>query len=227
MKIKKGKTVLVLCVLSVVLIGISVFGQVYKYNLNEGRDRYLTTVFNLDEEHNIPTFFSTMMMLACSLLLILIGESKEERKGKYRWHWTGLGFIFFFLAFDEATVFHEKTIEPIRNFLNTGGLLHFAWVIPAGVFLLILLLCYWKFLVDLPARFRGLFVLSGSVYVAGAMGMEMLSGLFLSRQGEDNLGYALLTNFEETLEIIGLLLFIHALLSYVVYSGGRLSLKVK
>jgi len=226
-KISRKKVITALCIITIVLIALSVIGQIYKFTFNDGMDRYLTTVFNLDDEFNIPTFFMTVMLLSCSILLILIGESKSDFEGRYRWHWTILGIIFFLLALDEMIVLHEMTIRPVRSLLNTGGLFYFAWVIPAGLFLLVIFIFYWKFLVDLPTRFRILFILSGAIYITGVMGMEMVTGLVASRQAEENLLYAMLTNFEESLEMFGIILFIHALLSYIENIGRDLTLKVE
>ena len=227
MRIPRKKIIITLCLVSIVLITFSVLGQIYKFTLNDGNDRYLTTVFSLDEEHNIPTFFSTIMLLVCSLLFIVIGESKNDFEGRYRWHWTTLGLIFFGLANDEMLSFHELTIRPLRNLLNTSGLFYYAWVIPAGLFLLALVFWYWKFLAELPTRFRRLFILSGSIYVAGAVGIEMIGGLIASQQDQNNLIYAMVTNFEETLEIFGIILLIHALFSYIESLGSDLTFKVE
>ena len=227
MRIPRKKIIITLCLVAIVLITISVLGQIYKFTLNDGNDRYLTTVFDLDREHNIPTYFSTIMLLICSLLFIVIGESKNDFEGRYRWHWTILGIIFFGLAIDEMLSFHEKTIEPLRNLLNTSGLLYHAWVIPAGLFLLALAFWYRKFLAEMPTRFRRLFILSGLIYVIGAMGIEMIGGLIISRYDQNNLTYALLTNFEEFFEIFGIILLIHALFSYVASLGGVLTFKIE
>jgi len=226
-RIPRKKVITALCLMAVVLITLSVMGQIYKFTLNDGMDRYLTTVFNLDDEFNLPTFYMTLMLLTCSLLLVVIGESKIDFEGRYRWHWTILGIIFFYLALDEMIVLHEMTIRPVRNLLNTGGLFYYAWIIPAGLFLLVLFLFYWKFLLDLKARFRRLFILSGAIYVTGAIGLEMVSGLMVSLEGEGTLRQALLSNLEESLEIFGIILFIYALFSYIESVGRDLTLKIQ
>ena len=227
MRIPRKKIIITLCLVSIVIITFSVLGQIYKFTLNDGNDRYLTTVFSLDEEHNIPTFFSTIMLLVSSLLFIAIGESKNDFEGRYRWHWTTLGLIFFGMATDEMLMFHEITITPLRKLLNTSGLFYYAWVIPAGLFLVALFLWYRKFLAELPIKFRRLFILSGAIYIAGSMGMEMIGGLFTSQQGANSLTYAMITNFEETLEIIGIILLIHVLFSYIESLGGVLTLRIE
>ena len=222
---RKKEIITALCAVSIVLIALSVFGQIYKFTLNDGQDRYLTTIFNLDAEVNFPTFLSMGMLLFCSVLLVLIGRSRYALEVKYRWHWIILGLIFFGMAVDEMLQLHEMTIPPIRNYFHTTGVFHFAWVIPAGFFLVVLFLFYLKFLGELPGRFKNLFFLSASVYIGGAFGIEMIGGLIASGQGENSLFYALVTNTEESMEIFGLILFIYTLLAFIESLEGDIALR--
>lgn len=226
-RIPRRKIVVGLSIITLLLIVLSVSSQIYKFVINNGTDRYLTTMFSFDAEHNFPTFFSTIILLICSLLLIVIGESKKDPRDKFRWHWSILGFVFFYLATDEMLVLHEQTIGPIKNALHTSGFFLFAWVIPAGFFLLAFLLAYRKFLVELPTRFRRLFILSGLIYIAGAVVMELIGGNFASHSGTNNLFYALLTNLEEAFEMFGTIVFIHALFSYIEEHGNDLRFRVE
>lgn len=106
-------------------------------------------------------------------------------------------------------------MEPLRNKLNVGGLLYFAWVIPGAIFVGACLLVYVKFLSDLPAKTRGMFLIAGTLYVGGAMGMELLGGYHTELYGLENMPYVLITTFEELLEMLGIAVFIYALLSYI------------
>jgi hypothetical protein len=67
----------------------------------------------------------------------------------------------------------------------------------------------------LPAQTRRAFVLAGAIYIGGALGMEMIDGLYASLYGEKNLTYAFLTTIEETLEMLGIVVFLHTLLTYL------------
>lgn len=40
---------------------------------------YLVELFNPDSEKNIPTLFSTLLLMSCSILLGLIASSEEKR----------------------------------------------------------------------------------------------------------------------------------------------------
>ena len=71
------------------------------------------------------------------------------------------------------------------------------------------------FLLRLPSRTRNLFALSGIVYVGGAIGVEMLSASQADLNGEDNLAYALIVTLEELCEMVGVVLFLHALLDHL------------
>jgi len=65
-------------------------------------------------------------------------------------------------------------------------------------------------------------VIAAVVYVAGAAGMEVVEALLDRLWG--SLSFSLLTIVEETLEMAGLVIFIHALLSYLkdAPKGGTL-----
>jgi hypothetical protein len=79
---------------------------------------------------------------------------------------------------------------------------------------LIFVLAYLRFLRDLPKTTRLLFIVSGAVYVGGALGMDMLGGYFKSHPlGSFDMQPIMIT-IEEFMENMGIVLFIFALLSY-------------
>jgi hypothetical protein len=65
---------------------------------------------------------------------------------------------------------------------------------------------------------------AAAIYLAGAIGVEMLSGLQADLYGEANMGYALITTAEELLEMLGIVVLITALLNYLptAVSGIRI-----
>ncbi len=128
---------------------------------------------------------------------------------------------------DEALRLHERTSEPLRRLLNLDGLFYFAWVILAGILVLIFTIFYWKFLFDLPARFRKLFILSGSAYLAGPIGVQMLEGYYISLHGEYHFMYTMLTTLEESLEIFGSVLLFYSLFTYIESLGSELTIRLE
>ena len=82
------------------------------------------------------------------------------------------------------------------------------------------------FLTRLPVTTRWTFVSAGSLYVAGALGIEMLEARYhyVSHTWTD-LSYALLVGVEEPLEMTGIALFIYGISTYLARSGGTLSIR--
>ncbi|WP_315789210.1 hypothetical protein [Fischerella sp. JS2] len=175
----------------------------------------LKWLFNVDQETNIPSLYSAASLLFCSILLATISKVKKiARNSDYR-SWAGLSIIFVYLSLDEFISIHEILILPLRNALNTRGFLYFSWVIVGAIFVLLFLLRFWRFIFTLPKKTRHLFLIAGAIYVAGAIGIEMVGGYYANYYTETNMIYALITTVEEVLEMIGIVVFIYALLSYI------------
>ena len=198
---------------------MSILGQIYKFTI--GQDLYIkifeeiVELFNLDMENNLPTWYSTISLFFCSIILLLIGLVKKNVGDKFYLHWIILSIIFTILSLDENIQLHEKTIDPLRNFFNSSGIFYFAWTIPAIFLLLFLFFFFLKFLINLPKKSRILFLFSGSIFILGSIGGELVGGYWTSKFDQENLVYALITNFEEILEMTGILFFIYALLDYM------------
>ncbi|MBL7213055.1 MAG: hypothetical protein ISS61_11825 [Desulfobacteraceae bacterium] len=208
----------ILAVVVLLLTVASVVGQVYKYTI--GHDRYFVNFLDLDKEWNLPTWYASTSLLFCSLLLAIIALSLKKTKERFFFHWIFLSAIFLILALDEGLKFHEQSITPLRNLFSsmgyeTAGLFYFSWVFPAAILVIIFLAAYARFLINLPSRTRVLFITAGTVYVGGALFIESITGLYASYAGRENLTYAILTNAEEVFEMVGTLVFIYALLSYI------------
>ncbi len=182
--------------------------------------------FDFNSEGNIPTMYSSILLILSSILLMLIALERKRNKLKY-YYWSGLALIFLFLAVDEFVKIHEHGNAFIITYTNTNvsGLLFYPWVIPYTIFLLIFIIIYWKFLVKLPKSIRRLFTLSGLVYVVGSIGIEILGGWQHELHGNYNITYYFLYSLEEFLEMVGINLFIYTLLRYLKQINFSLELK--
>ena len=108
------------------------------------------------------------------------------------------------------------TIKPLRSLLNTTGLFHYAWIIPGIIAVVVLVVAYLKFLAHLPKKTRLLFIASGVLYVAGAIGFESVTGLFVESDGtRGGTMWELIATLEELFEMLGIVLFIYTLLDYI------------
>lgn len=209
------------------LVLLSLIGQFTVYFLpNYPLRNNFAQLFNVDLERNIPTMYSASALLFCSILLAIIANAKKIAGNTYLRHWTGLSIIFLYLSLDEALIIHDKLIKPLRSTFNASGFLYFTWVIPGAIFVLVCLLAFLKFLTHLPAQTRRLFLIAGLIFVTGALGVEMVGGYYSNLYGERNIGYAIITTIEELLEMLGIVAFIYALLSYMSFHITSVGLQV-
>ncbi|WP_179007526.1 hypothetical protein [Winogradskyella forsetii] len=188
--------------------------------------RLLVKLLNVNLEANLPTYFSSLVLLADAILLALIAYGNRAIGGRF-WHWIGLSLIFVFISLDEMIQIHEQLRAPMEALFNTSGLLYFAWFIPYMAIVVILGIAYFKFMMSLPKKILKLFILAGVVFVSGAVGMEMLGGLHAEVHGEDTLTYALMYSFEEFLEMSGGAIFFYALIVYIEMNFEKLRLRFK
>lgn len=208
---------LLLCTNILGLVSRFVFEHDYVYGL--------IGLFDFNTEKNIPTFYSSVALIIASLLLLFITNLHKKEQLPYVL-WGVLSFIFLFLSIDEISSIHEKLNEPIKNNIDATGLLYFAWVIPYGIALIAFVAAYLKFLLKLPKTTMRLFILSGSLFVLGAIGFEMLGGWQAELNGNRGLLYAIFYTFEESLEMLGVALFIYALLEYILIRKQSLNISL-
>ena len=201
----------------IVLIVASFLGQA----VHLLADDYLTgtrtfaAFFDVDGEKNIPTYFASFALLSCSVLLAGIASFKKSANSRFILHWSALSIIFLLLSLDETVGFHELTIAPLRSALDAEGFLYYTWVVPGIAFLFVFVLSYLRFFINLPADIRRLFLFAGVLYVAGAVGGELVSGRHADLYGTENMMYVTLVTIEEFLEMMGVLVFIYTLMSYM------------
>jgi hypothetical protein len=101
--------------------------------------------------------------------------------------------------------------------MDISGDHFFAWVIPYSLLVLLVGVAYLRFVFRLPPFVRDRVLLAGFVFVAGALGLEIVESYYYSQSGVKDLNFAILTTLEESMEMFGILLFIYALLHYIAY----------
>ena len=170
--------------------------------------------------------FLSMFLAAGMLAVIAFSETRQRRTPSLHLYWWGLSLIFLFLACDEAIMLHERLIEPIRDRFHLSGFFYYAWVLPYGIFALIIFALYLRFLLRLPREIAWLLVISGSMYVGGALGMEMVGGWYVEQHlgAEHTVRHSQIEvafqTVEESLEMMGIVVFIYTLARYAAGNGG-------
>lgn len=177
----------------------------------------LVKFFYVELELNAPAFFSTLLLLFASLLLAIITVLKKKQTASFVLYWSILSIGFLFMAFDEIAAVHERLIEPMQAILGEQnlGVFYFAWVVPAVALVVCLGIFFLRFLINLPVKTRWTFLIAATMYLGGAVGLEMVEGWYSEINGRETLLYITLTTLEETLEMVGTIVFIWALLGYI------------
>ena len=179
-------------------------------------DNVFCRLFNMDMESNIPTWFQAAILLSSSFLAAwtALTYSKEEKKVRNFWFFVSV--ILMYLSIDEISILHERVRMPSNIEISFGALTlpaHFVWVIPGIVAVLIVgsLIIKPLFMIDKATRMR--LFLAGFIYVAGAIGCEIIGASIWETSGKfRTLSYSLIAGVEELGEITGCIICLRAIL---------------
>lgn len=177
-------------------------------------------VFDVGREHNIPTWYASILWVILGALGVLGAVLTERRVG-----WSVFAAVGFAAALDEYTQLHERLDQLGRPLADLLGLdLWFTWVLPAIPLMLLSAAVCLPLLWALPATQRWLLVIAGAVFFAGAVVTETISGQVLAVfGGEVTPHYMYVTMLEELLELLGVVVAIGAvagLYSWRVVDGS-------
>src|SRR5512142_3285394 len=115
-----------------VLLGLHLAVNVIRIVTGHGDMMGLLPLFDFWLEQNVPTLFSTLILVAASALLYYVHVLKRQQDPKATRHWQFLSWAFLYLAVDEFAELHEKLSKPtqrITGFLP-GSFEHWGWVAP-------------------------------------------------------------------------------------------------
>lgn len=203
------------------LAGMGALALYSTYVLGHGSVYGLVPMFLLDAEGNVPTFFSALNLILCSLLLMLVATFTARSGGRFVGSWVLLGIGAAFVGVDEAAQIHELLD---RNPQWTGGALRgedSPWVLVYGVVALAFAMATAGLFLHLPRRYQVLFALGAGMFVAGSIGLEIIGARELTGAGKTWF-YAVVNGTEEVLEMAAVTLVNASLLSYIQSRHGPL-----
>lgn len=220
-----------------ILVVLSVFTS-FAHLVLHWRLQALTILVDLDTEANLPTLFNVLLFYFGAALFLLHGRETFTKAAR---GWKTMAWVFLFLGMDEGAQIHEKFILVTKRLLEGsvgdrfGGWFHYAWVIPYALAMIVLAVYLFHWFMGLSPVLQKRLIISGIVYVFGAMFMEMAGGKLLESlppidpanypwmypggadaaggfSGSMQPGVIALYTVEETCEMAGLILCIRALL---------------
>lgn len=199
-------------------IGFLALGQMLSlreiYPLGDQPTAGLIGVASFRGESNLVTWYGSMLLMGCALLLGAITAAVRRRAARGWLPWAGLAITFVVLSIDEVCGFHELLSDPMDQLFDYPGPLLYSWVIPGVVFVLAFAALFAPFLRRLPPRSRWHFTCAGALYVGGALGMEMILGIQTKSHGSSNLTFDLLLSVKKLMQLLGSAAFVYALLAY-------------
>ncbi|QHC01152.1 hypothetical protein EK0264_13190 [Epidermidibacterium keratini] len=182
---------------------------------NPDESAVLPTMFDVNTEANIPSWFSASLWLLCAVAAVSIGVLLGRAS------WYLLAGVCALASADEAAALHEAVLGGIAAQIDSSamGLLHFTWVVPGALVASLVALMFWRLMRSLPRRARRGLIVAGALFLTGSIGAESISGLVFRAQG-DGFGYVVATSVEEAMEMTAVILFLATLLSLLHFRRG-------
>ena len=175
--------------------------------------RFWFYFFDVGREINLPTWFSAGLWITAGILAGYFAR----RASRHRGSWALFCAVCMVFSIDETLELHER-LDVIGSELGRYLPLQlgFTWVIPGVLIAGLIGLSLLRMVLGLPRTSRAGLLAAGIIFVAGGVGVETLSGLFI--QG-DTLPWQffLLTLVEESLEMTGIALGVAALAHLIAY----------
>jgi hypothetical protein len=223
--------ILVLC--AIILCVVSYIGEFFNSTYLQSdvlRNQQLiriATLFNVNNEANIPNWYSTVLLFGAAGILVVIAGVKLAMHDRYRFHWAGLAIIYSLLSLDEAASLHNSLSSVMHSLTHSNSLGFAAWAVPAVAFAALLGVVYAKFLWSMPPRVRIMIIVAAVIYVTGAAGLEVSEAIFEKLNITEHMAYVAFWTIEELFEMFGTSLFIFAMLTYMRTKMDDVKLSIK
>ncbi|WP_137681751.1 hypothetical protein [Aurantiacibacter suaedae] len=186
--------------------------------------------FSLVRDLSIPSWASSIVMLTCAIALSLTAWSESRTGSPFARGWWIISFAFFALSLDEIVMVHELSGIILQRAApgveELGGIFHYSWVLIAIPVVAFFAAIMFRWFLVLGRRTQMQFLLSGAIFLSGAIGLEMAGAALDAATSENGMTYFMLTSIEESLELLGISLFLLAILERFSEKGISLQMSV-
>jgi len=211
-KLRSASIIKFLSIIAILLILLNSIMLIVYFYVDDSKIFDFIQMVDLDQEANLPTVFSSAILLIAAFLFYLLSQkSKTSQDGQYH-YWLGLSTVFGFLGFDEGATIHETLGDLTEKYVNASGYLHYPWVISYGILVIILGFLYFRFFLKMEKKLFWSFMKAAAIFLTGAIGFELLGAKEASLHGSDTMLYCYYYTIEESLEMFGVIYLISILL---------------
>ncbi|MBD0335152.1 MAG: hypothetical protein ICV62_06670 [Cyanobacteria bacterium Co-bin13] len=214
-RISANKLVRSLIAIGIALSLASLFIQSVLYFSDFSIHPKIVFYLDVDAEGNVPTLYSSALLLLSSVLLYTIAAATRGARKKL--YWQGLSLVFLFLSADELLELHENINRLLNSATQVGDSISGTdrWDVFSLMLFAIVGLSYFRFFLSLPQRVKRLFLVAAASFVIGGAGIEFVGVNFLPSVYHQPIFLAeVISTVEEFLEMLGSCLFISGLLAY-------------
>lgn len=214
-----------------ILVFIGLFYYVYTDTHSDDIIDAIFEIFDVGDESSIPTLFSVVNLLIASVLSFVIYFTEKGKKNWLVIGWLVLSIVLLFLSIDEGAEIHERAGTRFLEFtaLDIPLINDHKWLLAGGLLTLVVAPLFIPFLLQLDGRTRLLLVLSGAIFLGGALGLEFVGAWMMHEHGyvKSDLVYHVRRVLEEAFEMYGIALLNCTLLGYLSLRGAALTLTTK
>jgi hypothetical protein len=174
-------------------------------------------LFDINNEYNIPALYSACAIWFSAALLLFIYRQEKKAGTPKAYYWRHFAYLFMFLGIDELASIHEifGRFAPMIWERFPALQISRKWIIPFSPVLLAMAIYFFRFYLLLSKENRVRFTAAGLVFLAGAVGIEILGEWYAIAYEMPPVfrGYSAIA--EEGCEMLGIVLFIRALLMHI------------
>jgi hypothetical protein len=200
---------------AVALTIVGVVTNVSYATMHRAPDRFQRFV-DVNGEGNLPTWYSVVLLAASAAAVWTIGQQRRRSRTADASAWCVLALVVAVMSLDEMVSLHEAAGKAISDRVDLPVLGKYAWIVPGGVAAIGAARVLHRAVRSVPPLTRRRLVGAASVFIGAALGVEVLEALLLN-DGRNYLGDGMhvLTGAQECFEMLGVVLFLYALLGEV------------
>ncbi|SFZ97915.1 hypothetical protein MNB_SV-5-1266 [hydrothermal vent metagenome] len=210
--LKSNKIIQFLSTIAIILILLNTMMLIGYFYIDNPKEFDFVQMVDLDQEANLPTLFSSALLLISAFLFYLLSKKSQILQDTSHLYWLGLSIVFVFLGFDESAKIHETLGDWTEQYVDASGYIHYPWVISYSIFVVILGFFYLRFFLKMERKVFWSFMKSAAIFLTGAIGFELLGANEASLHGSDTMLYCYYYTIEESLEMFGVIYLIGILL---------------